>query len=169
MCLPLGGQYGTWVLVYLIARLSKPLVCSLDQCMLSSKVSPGVYTNNFMKSSSLSPSSLWSTWHIMTPWGRTPAPLNPAMQFPYYVCIWDQAGVGQREEKAMESLPMFLVTQLLWSEWRSLLHHSFRLLFDWCCCYCHQKIFWGCQFDCTLNSGLLPYAACYHLLFGVLG
>lgn len=82
-------------------------------------------------------------WHIRLPEAPVLNPFILPCNFRDYLCIWDQVVGNQREKTVMERLPMFLVPQLLWLEWRSLFQQSFRFLFACCCCRCCQKMLWG--------------------------
>lgn len=168
MCVLPSGQYGTWVLVYLTAALSKPLACSLDPCMPSLKVSPIVNINNFMELLSWSPSlcDLPDTLWLSEAWLLDPSMLPRNSQD--YVCISDQVVGGQRGKSSGKSsrvpgttVPLFRMEESPPSEFEASVWWLPLLL-------CSQKILWECQFDGTLNSGLLPWVACYHLLFGIL-
>lgn len=150
------------------SRIVKALGSSLDPRMLSPKVSPVVNINNFMELLSWSPSlcDLPDTLWLSEAWLLDPSMLPCSSQD--YVCISDQAVGGQRGKSSGKSshvsgttVPLFRMEESPPSEfWASV----WRLLL----LLCSQKILWECQFDDTVNSGLLPWVACYHLLFGIL-
>lgn len=138
MYVPLRGQYRTWVLAYLIAGLSKPLVCYLDSCTLSLKVRSvckqlyevtvlifflsGLYLTHY--------DSLRPTCDSSIP----PCNSND------YVYIWDQVVEGWRQDKALGSLLIFWYHSSHSLSKGVSLYQSFRFLFVYFCCHCHWSV-----------------------------